>query len=128
MNTDRSGLNAISYRIIGAAQKVSRKLGNGFPEKTYERALCVELRKAELVVDQQRLFQVFYDEHVVGEFIPDLIVEDQVIVEIKAIAAALGSPQRAQGVNYLRATGLQLCLLLNFGRPRLEYSRLIFTP
>ena len=128
MNTDRSELNAISYTIIGAAQKVSRKLGIGFPEKTYERALCVELRKAELLIDQQRLFEVLYEGHVVGEFIPDLIVEDRVIVEVKAIATTLGAPHRSQGINYLRATGLPLCVLLNFGRPRLEYSRLILTP
>jgi GxxExxY protein len=126
MNADCSGLNDISYGVIGAAQKVSRTLGIGFAEKTYERAMCIELRTALLLIDQQRVFPVLYEGHVVGEYVPDLIVSERVIVEIKAVAC-LEKIHHAQCINYLRATGLPLCLLFNFGRPRLEVARIVLT-
>jgi GxxExxY protein len=126
MNADPSGLNDITYRIIGAAQTVSRTLGIGFAEKTYERAMCVELRNAQLLVDRQKVFPVLYDGHLVGEYIPDLIVTERIIVEIKAVGS-VDKVHRAQCISYLRATSLPLCLLLNFGPPRLEVVRIVLT-
>lgn len=132
MNTDqlpnRAGhvaetLNDVSYTIIGAAYKVSSALGAGFLEKVYENALTWELRKAQCTVAQQTSVPVHYDGHLVGDYVPDLLVNELVVVEIKAIPA-LERIHRAQCMNYLRATGLHLALLLNFGRPRLQVARM----
>jgi GxxExxY protein len=128
MNTDRnerSAATAISERIIGCAFTVANGLGAGFFEKVYENALAHELRKAGLSVEQQHGISVVYDGVVVGTYAADLLVENQVLVELKAVAA-LDSAHRAQCLNYLKATGMPLCLLLNFGRPRLEVKRLIW--
>ena len=123
---DASGerLDVLSSSIIGAAQRVSSKLGCGFLEKVYENSLVIELAKKGLAVQQQRLVQVFYDGRVVGDYIPDLVVEDAILVELKA-AAGLEAVHRQQCINYLRATGYRVCLLLNFGQPRLEVKRLV---
>ena len=118
-------INAISYTIIGAAQRVSSALGVGFLEKVYENALAWEIRKAGLAVSQQSVVPVYYDGRVVGDYMPDLLVEGRVIIEIKA-TEAVDRIYRAQCINYLRATGLKLCLLLNFGRPRLQVARFAF--
>src|SRR5688572_11070382 len=114
----RERLDEITAAIIGAAYKVSSRLGFGFLDKVYENALAIELRNAGLQVDQQRPVFVRYGEEIVGDYITDLLVEGAVVVEIKAVPA-LERRQHAQCVNYLRATGLRVCLLLNFGRPRL---------
>ena len=92
-------------------------------EKVYENALAHELRKAGLKVLQQQAIQVLYDGIVVGDYIADMLVEDCVIVELKAVKA-LDEIHQAQCLNYLKATGLHLCLLLNFGSRRVEVKRL----
>jgi GxxExxY protein len=115
-------LNAITEKIIGCAFRVSNALGCGFLEKVYENALIHEMRKCGLNVRQQEQVNVFYDGIVVGEFWIDLLVEDQVILELKA-AKEHHDVFTAQCLNYLRATGKPLCLLLNFGKPRLEIKR-----
>jgi GxxExxY protein len=117
-------LNQISEKIIGCAFKVSNALGDGYLEKVYENALAHELRKAGLSVLQQHGLKVYYDNVVVGEYVPDLFVEDEVIVELKAIKA-LQDTHVAQCINYLKTTGLRLCLLLNFGRRKMEVRRLV---
>lgn len=117
-------LNDISSQVIGAAYVVSNALGVGFLEKVYENALCWEIRKQGLEVHQQRPFEVQYDGRCVGEYIPDLIVANKVIVEIK-VADTVDAVYRTQCLNYLRATGLKLCVLLNFGRPRLQVARFV---
>ena len=127
MNTDEhrsfdSKSNVITRRIIGAAQTVSNLLGCGFLEKVYENALVVELKRAGLRVDQQREVQVRYRDEIVGIYIADLIVEDCILVELKS-SFALDRVHRAQCINYLRATRHRICLLLNFGLPRLEVER-----
>ena len=116
-------LSDVSYAIVGAAYRVSNVLGVGFSEKIYENALCLELRKRGWSVAQQVTVPVYYEGRVVGEYVPDLLVEGAVIVELKAIDA-LAKIHRVQCINYLRATGLHLALLLNFGRPRLEVARI----
>jgi GxxExxY protein len=117
-------LNPITEKIIGCAFKVSATLGVGFLEKVYENALAHELRKAELKVEQQKRVHVFYDGVDVGYYDADLLVEDKVLVEVKS-AKALEDANLAQCLNYLRATGLSLCLLLNFGTPRVTVKRVV---
>ena len=121
-NTDRA--NEVSNRIIGATLTVANALGAGFAEKVYENALAHELRQAGLAVAQQRGISVFYNGVTVGEYTTDLLVEDCVIVELKTVAD-LDNVHRAQCLNYLKATGLHLCLLLNFGKPSLQMKRIV---
>jgi GxxExxY protein len=120
-------IDKLTEKIIGCAYIVSNTLGAGFLEKVYENALAHELAKAGLNVKQQHPIKVEYDGIIVGEFFADLLVEEQVFIELKAINI-LGQPQVAQTLNYLRATGLPACLLINFGRPRIEVRRLIPSP
>ena len=125
MDAHGAVLNPLSKRIIGCGLRVAGTLGNGFLEKVYENALAHELRKAGLIVEQQRGITVMYDGVMVGEYFIDLLVEASLLVELKTVAE-LSSTHRAQCLNYLRATGMHLCLLMNFGRPRLEVRRIVF--
>lgn len=120
----RLELNKITEWIIGCAYTVGNTLGNGFLEKVYENALAHELRKAGLQVIQQYGIQVHYDGIVVGEFIADLLVEGCVLVELKAVKA-LDEIHMAQCLNYLKATGLSVCLLINFGQPKVQIKRVV---
>ena len=122
MNTDR--VNEITEKIIGCAYAVGNVLGCGFLEKVYENALAFEIRKAGLAVRQQHSIQVRYEGEVVGDFAADLLVEGVVLVELK-VAKVLDDAHFAQCLNYLKATGLQVCLLINFGRPKVEVKRLV---
>jgi len=121
----RSRLDQITERIIGCVHQVSNVLGPGFLEKVYENALAVELGQAGLHASQQRRIEVRYKEVLVGDFVADLLVEDCVIVEIKAVRA-LDDIHTAQCVNYLKATGLQVCLLVNFGQPKATVKRVVY--
>jgi GxxExxY protein len=123
MHADEGGVNRLSECVIGCAFRVINTLGSGFLEKVYENALAHEVRKAGLAVAQQRGIIVEYDGIAVGEYAVDLLVEGTILVELKAIKA-LDSAHTAQCLNYLKATGLQLCLLLNFGKSRLEIQRI----
>jgi GxxExxY protein len=127
MNTDKDALNQLSGQIVGCAFVVSNTLGVGFLEKVYENALAHELRKAGLAVEQQHPVTVHYDGVVVGTYTADLLVENAVLVELKAVTA-LDTVHRAQCINYLKGSGLWLCLLLNFGNPRLEIKRVVNDP
>jgi GxxExxY protein len=122
MNADKRNCSDLSEVIIGRAFVVSNTLGVGFLEKVYENALAHELRKTGLSVRQQYNTTVWYDGVVVGAYTADLLVENLVLVELKA-TKALDPIHNAQCLNYLKATGLPLCLLLNFGKPRLEIKR-----
>jgi GxxExxY protein len=126
MNTDehREEMDKITERVIGCAFTVSNKLGCGFLEKVYENALSLELRKSGLTAQQQQAIQVSYEGVVVGEFVADLLVEGRVLVELKAVQV-LDDVHTAQCLNYLKATGLKICLLLNFGRPKLQIKRVV---
>ena len=120
----RIRLDEITRKIIGCAYAVSNSLGSGFLEKVYENALTHELRKAGLQVVQQFGTPVSYDGVVVGDYIADLLVEQIVLVELKA-AKALDDIHMAQCLNYLKATGFHVCLLLNFGKPKVEVKRIV---
>jgi GxxExxY protein len=117
-------VNTITQRIIGCAYEVSNALGIGFVEKVYENALRHALQKSGLKVKQQHAIHVMFDGIVVGEFCADLLVEERVLVELKAVSM-LVDEHTAQALNYLRATGLEVCLLINFGRPKVEIKRLL---
>jgi GxxExxY protein len=126
MNADerRQGLDRISEKVIGCAYTVSNRLGAGFVEKVYENALAHELRKAGLGVEQQHDIEVKYDGVLVGNFTADLLVEGEVLAELKAVKA-LDEVHLAQCLNYLKATGLQLCPLINFGTPKAQVKRVV---
>jgi GxxExxY protein len=114
----------ITEAIIGCAFKVSNNLGCGFLEKVYERALVHELRKAKLEAVAQYPVDVYYDGIIVGEFFVDILVADRIVVELKALKALDGS-HHSQCLNYLKATGLNTCLLINFGQPKIEFKRIV---
>jgi GxxExxY protein len=104
----------LTGKIIGCAYQVHNKLGAGFLEKVYENALTIELRKQGLNVEQQAKIQVWYDGQIVGDYFADLLVEKNIIVELKA-AQTLIKEHEVQVVNYLTATGMDVGLLINFG-------------
>jgi GxxExxY protein len=118
-------INKITEKTIGCAYQVSNTLGSGFLEKVYENALAHELKKAGLKVMQQCPIQVLYDGVSVGDFVADLLVEDCVLVEIKTVKQ-FDETHMAQCMNYLKATGFNVCLLFNFFKPRLEVKRIVY--
>ncbi|UCB55400.1 MAG: GxxExxY protein [Thiotrichales bacterium] len=115
----------LSQRVIGCAFEVSNTLGAGFVEKVYEKALCVELRKTGLGYKCQKPVPVKYKGILVGQYIADIVVEDKLLLELKALST-LCREHEAQLMNYLKATGLSVGLLLNFGRPKLGIKRMIW--
>ncbi len=123
-HADGARLNDLSGRVIGCAFTVLNTLGAGFLERVYENALALELRHAGLLVEQQHRVKVQYHGVVVGDYSTDLLVADILLVELKSVRA-LDDIHRMQCTNYLKATGLSLCLLLNFGKPRLEIKRVV---
>lgn len=127
MNTDHAEFKykGLTGKIIGAAMTVHSELGFGFAEKVCENALVIELESVGLALQQQVPTPVYYRGEVVGDYFADLIVEDKVIVELKAVAK-LDPAHEVQLVNYLKATELEVGLLLNFGRS-LEYKRRVFS-
>ncbi|WP_243317281.1 GxxExxY protein [Geothrix paludis] len=114
----------LTSQIIGCAYKVANELGSGFLEKVYENALAHELRKAGLNVAQQHGVQVHYDGVKVGDYVADLLVNEQILIELKA-CKDLDDIHLAQCLNYLKATDLKVCLLMNFGRPKIQIRRLM---
>ncbi len=117
----------LTEKILACAFKVSSRLGPGFLEKVYENALAFELERAGIPFERQKAIDVWYEGIVVGRFVADLLIEGTVLVELKAVKA-LDDSHLAQGLNYLRATALETCLLLNFGVPKLEIRRLKPSP
>ncbi len=122
MIADVDTSNDVTKRIIGCAYAVSNSLGAGFLEKVYENALAHELRKSGLDARQQQPIEVVYDGTVVGDYQGDIIVEDSVIVELKTVKA-FDEIHFAQCINYLKATRMKICLLINFGQPKIEIKR-----
>lgn len=122
--TGSEELNQLTQKVIGCLYTVSNTLGGGFLEKIYQNAAAIEIAKSGLIVHQQYPIQVKYDGILVGEYFADLLVQNQVLVELKAVRL-LDDVHAAQCMNYLRATGLPVCLLVNFYRPKLEIRRII---
>ncbi len=117
--------NNLSRRVIGCSLEVSNTLGPGFFEKIYEKALCIELEKNGIYFQSQKSVNVIYKGSLVGEYIADIIVEDKLLLELKAVSA-LCSEHEAQLMNYLKATGLSVGLLLNFGKSKLGIKRMVW--
>ena len=119
--------NELTYQIIGAAMAVHNQLGPGFREEVYEKALGVELNQRGISAQTQFPITVEHEGEVVGLFYLDLLVEERVIVEVKALSHQMTGDEVAQVINYLKAAEIPVGLLFNFGRRRLEYKR-IFPP
>ncbi len=117
-------INDVTYTINGAVFEVNRVLGPGFLEKVYENALLIELRSRGLKAEAQVPIKVLYKDDVVGEYIADIFVEDRVIVELKTVES-LEKIHEAQLLNYLKATGLNIGMLVNFRHPKAEIKRLV---
>ena len=126
MQTDerRAELNVITEKIIGCCYAVSNSLGIGFLEKVYENALAIELEKAGVSFSRQVPIPVRYEGRLVGDFVADIVVAESVLVELKAVKA-LEEAHFAQCMNYLKATGMPLCLLVNFGTPHVHVRRIV---
>ena len=117
--------NNLSRHVIGCAIEVSNTLGSGYFEKIYEKSLCIEFEKNGICFQAQKPVNVIYKGSLVGEYITDIIVEDKLLLELKAVSA-LCSEHEAQLMNYLKATGLSVGLLLNFGKPKLGIKRMVW--
>jgi GxxExxY protein len=122
--TRREKFDQTTEKIIGCCYTVISILGSGFLEKVYENALAHEIRKTGMTVVQQHPVKVIYDGLEVGDFVADLLADGQILVELKAVRA-LDNIHRAQCLNYLKATGYCVCLLVNFGAPKIEIRRIV---
>ena len=114
----------LSYKIIGLAMEVHGRLGHGFLEKVYENALMLLLRREGIDARQQHSIKVYFEDQIVGDYMADILVNEIIILEIKALDH-INDVHRAQALNYLKATRLSLAIILNFGRTKLEYERLV---
>ncbi len=114
----------LSYEIMTAVFEVHNILGSGFLEKVYERALLQELTLRGLRVEAQKQIRVFYKDMDIGAYVADLVINGKILLELKAVEN-LSNLHKAQVLNYLKATGLKLGLLINFGKERVEYKRLV---
>jgi len=112
------------YQIVGCAMEVLNTLGHGLLEKPYENALVVEFDLKGIPFQQQARFPVIYKTVQVGEYIPDLIAFDQIVIDAKTIES-IGNNERAQLINYLKITGLRVGLLLNFKHAKMEWERIV---
>ena len=112
----------LTEKILSACFEVSNELGCGFLETVYQEALLIALTEKGLRVQTQTPLKVMFRKQTVGEFFPDIIVEDSILLELKAVKA-LAPEHLAQVMNYLKATGIEVGFLVNFGTPKLEYRR-----
>lgn len=114
----------LSYKIIGVAMEVHRELGYGFLEKVYENAMLVLFEENKIKSVQQKDLEVIFHNKMIGHYIADLVVEDKVIIELKVVGA-IKDIHKAQVVNYLKVTGLRLGIIINFGKDKLEFERVV---
>lgn len=117
-------INDITYKINGAVFEVNRILGHGFLEKVYEKALLIELKANGLKAISQAPIKIEYKKQSVGEYFADILIEDKIIIELKAVEK-LQKIHEAQILNYLKATGFKIGLLVNFTYPKAEIKRFI---
>ena len=113
-----------SYQIVNCAIDVLNTFGHGFLEKPYENALCIELKERGIPFQQQQKHNIIYKGYVVGEYIPDLIVFNNIIVETKNIVA-ITNAEKGQVLNYLKITGFRLGIILNVKYAKLQYERVV---
>jgi len=125
MNADeRRSLDDLTERVLGAVFEVANTLGAGFLEKVYHRALLRELQLLGIAAVSQASFSVVYKDQSVAEYFADILVEDALVVELKCVDR-LTNEHMAQCLNYLRASGMNLCLLVNFQKPTVEWKRVV---
>jgi GxxExxY protein len=113
----------LTDKVLSACFEVANELGAGFLESVYKKALTVALRQKGLQVEAQVALTVKFRGFIVGEFFADILVENKLVIELKSVAT-LRPEHQAQVINYLKATGIGVGLLINFGNPKLEYRRL----
>lgn len=114
----------LSYQIVGIAIQVRKELGFGFLEKVYENSLMVLLEENRIEAKQQFPISVSFHGRIVGDYIADILVDNKIILELKA-QERITLIHKAQTLNYLKATNMRLAILLNFGKDRLEFERLV---
>jgi GxxExxY protein len=118
-------LDSLVESVVGAAYEVSNVLGAGFLEKVYERALLQELAVRGLKAKAQAPFSILYKGHPVGDYLADILVEDRLIIELKCVDQ-FSNEHIAQCINYLKASGKKLALLINFQKPKMEWKRIVY--
>ncbi len=123
-NDEKIVFKELSYDIVGLAMEVHKKLGYGFLEKIYENAMMVLLEREKISARQQVAIPVYFEEKVIGDYFADIVVDNKIILEIKA-ATSITNTHHAQLLNYLTATKMQLGIILNFGKKKLEYDRFV---
>ena len=121
---EREWMNRLIEKVVGAVYEVANTLGAGFLEKVYERALVAELRLRGIRAEWQVPLRVMYKGEAVGEYYIDILVEGRLVLELKCVQA-LTDEHLAQTLNYLKATGHQVALLINFQHPKVEWRRIV---
>ena len=116
----------LSYAVVGCAQRVHSVLGPGFPENVYQRALCRELLKEHIPFQSEAPFEVAYEGEVCGRFRVDILVDEKIVLELKAVSA-LCEDHISQTFAYVKATGVKLAILINFGQRRLQTKRIVMS-
>jgi len=126
MNTNKHEIvyKDLSYQIIKAALETHNILGAGFLEKVYENALIIKLKQYGLKAEQQLPIKVLFEGAMVGDYYADIVVDGKVILELKCVES-ITSIHEAQLINYLKATGMKLGIIINFAKPKLEYKRMV---
>ena len=114
----------LSYKIVELALEVHNELGCGFLEKVYENAMMILFEREGIPAKQQAPTDVYFENKVVGQYFADILVDNKIILELKTVDT-IANVHKAQVLNYLRATGMKLGLILNFAKPRFEYKRLV---
>jgi GxxExxY protein len=114
----------LSYKIIELALEVHNELGCGFLEKVYENALMMLLEREKIPAKQQAPADVYFHDKVIGQYFTDILVDNKLILELKTVDA-ITNIHKAQTLNYLRATGIKLGLIMNFAKPKFEYIRMV---
>jgi GxxExxY protein len=112
----------IAYEVVGCAMRVHNALGPGLREKPYENALVIDLEGSGFKAESQRAYPIFYLEHAVGECIPDITVNRELLFDAKSLDS-IGENEQAQMLNYLRISRIELGLIINFRNPKLEWQR-----
>ncbi len=114
----------LSFQIVGLAMEVHSKLGPGFLEKVNENALMLMFKKSGINAKAQVPIKVTFETEIIGNYIADILVDDKIILELKSVVS-IADAHKAQALNYLKATGLRLAIILNFGSDKLEYYRVV---
>ena len=115
----------LTYQVIGCAMRVHSELGPGLREKPYENALAIDFEEQEIAFSQQPCFPIFYHGRPVGDCRPDFVVQDEVVIECKAVGG-IGDSETGQVLNYLRIASMKVGLILNFYGSKLEFKRVVF--